>query len=171
MICLQVKKLRRDYNEEKKNETMATKNIEKPISFSAESPNFKAGLKRTSTMAFERTGAVAQDFLEFFKTPMNTEPESRKNSSLSRERAALIDRFAWNFLQYSAWWSPTDKIDGPRTNNYSALFELFRAFSIRVSPRFSALRWEKFAGFTRDVLAMAGEKNPVLGNVRGIGSE
>lgn len=94
MICLQVKKLRRDYNEKKKNETMATKNIEKPISFSAESPNFKAGLKRTSTMAFERTGAVVQDFLEFFKTPMNTEPESCKNSSLSRERTVLIDRFA-----------------------------------------------------------------------------
>ena len=66
----------------------------------------------------------------------------------------------------------SDKIDGPRTNNYSALFELFRAFSIRVSPRFSALRREKFADFRRDVHAMAGdEKNSVLGNVRGIGSE
>lgn len=94
MICLRVEKRRRDYNEKKKNETTATKNIEKPISFCAESPNFKAGLKRTSTMAFERTGAAVQDFLEFFKTPMNTEPESRKNSSLPRERTALIDRFA-----------------------------------------------------------------------------
>lgn len=94
MICLRVGKLQRDYNEKKKNETTATENIEKPISFCAESPNFKAGLKRTSTMAFERTGAAVQDFLEFFKTPMNTEPESRKNSSLPRERTALIDRFA-----------------------------------------------------------------------------
>lgn len=67
MICLQVKKLRRDYNEKKKNETMAAKNIEKPISFSAESPNFKAGLKRTSTMAFERTVQWCRTFWNFSK--------------------------------------------------------------------------------------------------------